>query len=125
MKHINELEKQALDGGIGRPHTAKNTKNDQTTELSTSESGIKRLWKAHDDGCVVCNHSGYRGRIGIYEVLHNSEEIQKLIVSNSTSDNIQKAAIDEGMLTMQLDGFIKALRGETTIEEILRATSEE
>jgi type IV pilus assembly protein PilB len=125
MKHINELEKQALDGGIGRPHTAKNTKNDQTTELSTSESGIKRLWKAHDDGCVACNHSGYRGRIGIYEVLHNSEEIQKLIVSNSTSDNIQKVAVDDGMLTMQLDGFIKALRGETTIEEILRATSEE
>ena len=125
MKRINELEKQALDGGIGRPHTAKNTKNDQTTELSTNESGIKRLWKAHDDGCVTCNHSGYRGRIGIYEVLHNSEEIQKLIVSNSTSDNIQKVAVDEGMLTMQLDGFIKALRGETTIEEILRATSED
>jgi type II secretory ATPase GspE/PulE/Tfp pilus assembly ATPase PilB-like protein len=57
-------------------------------------------------------------------VLHNSENIQTLIVSNATSDKIQSAAIEGGMLTMQLDGLVKALRGETTIEEILRVTAE-
>jgi type IV pilus assembly protein PilB len=83
------------------------------------------LWRPHDGGCNNCNHSGYKGRIGIYEVLHTSPAIQKLIVSNDTSENMQLTAIKEGMVTMQLDGFIKALRGETTIEEILRVTSEE
>ena len=124
MKRIHELEEQAFKDGVGK--VAKPGKNDQaSTELSSTPSTIKRLFKAHDDGCATCNHSGYKGRIGIYEVLHNSESVQKLIVGNSTSDVIQSAAISEGMVTMQLDGFVKALRGETTIEEILRVTAAE
>jgi type IV pilus assembly protein PilB len=125
MKRINELEAQALAGGIGKPgRITKTGKDAQTGELSSTATGIRRLFKAHEDGCAACNHTGYKGRIGIYEVLHNSEAVQKLIVSNGTSDAIQGVAIQEGMLTMQLDGFIKALRGETSIEEILRVTSE-
>jgi type II secretory ATPase GspE/PulE/Tfp pilus assembly ATPase PilB-like protein len=122
MQHIHELEQQALEGGIGKPATGKRA---ESGELSTTPSAIKRLFKAHDDGCAACNHTGYKGRIGIYEVLKNTEGVQKLIVTNATSDVIQTAAIQEGMLTMQTDGFIKALRGETTIEEILRVTTEE
>ncbi|HEU4967121.1 MAG TPA: GspE/PulE family protein [Candidatus Saccharimonadales bacterium] len=126
IKHINELEGQALENGIGVAQPGvKGAQKDAASDLSTTSSSIKRLFRAHEDGCAACNHTGYRGRIGIYEVLHNSEAIQKLIVGNSTSDTIQTAAIGEGMLTMQLDGFIKALRGETTIAEILRVTTEE
>ena len=126
LKHINELEQQALEGGIGKPNaTTKNEKANQSAELSTTSSTIKRLWKAHEDGCTACNHTGYKGRLGVYEVLHNSDSIQKLIVTNSTSEAIEVTAIQEGMLTMQHDGFIKALRGETSIEEILRATAED
>jgi type II secretory ATPase GspE/PulE/Tfp pilus assembly ATPase PilB-like protein len=124
MKRVHELEGEALEGGIGKP-IRPDKKDSATGELSTTPSGIKRLYKAHDDGCANCNHTGYKGRIGIYEVLHNSEKVQSLIVGNSTSETIQNAAIAEGMLTMQIDGFIKALRGETTIEEILRVTAEE
>jgi len=115
MGTIHDLEKQAQAGNIG-----KNVK-----DLGSTTSKITTIWKAHDTGCAVCNHTGYKGRIGIYEVLHNSEAVQTLIVSNSTSEKIQESAIAEGMLTMHLDGFIKALRGETTIEEILRVTAEE
>ncbi len=122
MRRINELEKAALEGGIGKTNTGK-AKVD-TTKLSTTESKITRIFKAHDDGCDSCGHSGYRGRMGIYEVLGNSSDVQKLIVGNSTSDVIQNQAMKEGMVTMQLDGFIKALRGQTTIEEILRVTAE-
>lgn len=68
--------------------------------------------------------SPYKGRMGIYEVLPNTPAIQKLIVSNATSDDIQNQAIEDGMLTMHLDGLIKALCGLTTIEEILRVTRE-
>lgn len=123
IKRIHELEEAALKGGIGSGATGKSKVN--TEALSTTPTAINRLFKAHDDGCDSCNHSGYRGRIGIYEVLSNSEAIQKLIVGNSTSETIQAEAIKEGMLTMQLDGFIKALRGQTTLEEIMRVTAQE
>ncbi len=68
--------------------------------------------------------TGYKGRMGIYEVLTNSSEVQKMIVANSTSEEIQKKAISEGMVTMQLDGLVKAMLGMTSIEEILRVTRE-
>ncbi len=122
MKYIHGLEEQALKGGIGKGNNEK-TKS-VTENLSTTPAKIERLFKAHEDGCAACNHTGYKGRVGIYEVLGNSEEIQKLIVSNATSEEIQLQAIKNGMVTMQLDGFIKALRGQTSIEEILRVTSE-
>lgn len=122
MKQIHALEQQALEGGVGKTSAGK-SKTD-STELSTTETKINKIYKAHDGGCDACNHVGYKGRMGIYEVLGNTEDIQKLIVSNATSDVIEQQAIKEGMVTMQIDGFIKALRGQTTIEEILRVTAE-
>lgn len=62
--------------------------------------------------------------MGIYEVLRNTDDIQQLIVSNATSEKLQNQALENGMLTMQVDGLVKALRGQTSIEEILRVTAE-
>ena len=70
------------------------------------------------------DRTGYKGRMGIYEVLKNSENVQKLIIGSSTSEQIQQQAIKEGMITMQLDGLVKSLLGFTSIEEILRVTRE-
>lgn len=123
VKRINELETIALKDGIGKPNKAKSYGD--TGDLSSTATSINRLWKAHEDGCDNCNHNGYKGRIGIYEVLTNSPEIQKLIVASSASEAIEKMAVSENMLSMQLDGLIKSLRGETTIEEVLRVTSQE
>jgi type IV pilus assembly protein PilB len=123
IRRIHELEVQALENGIGKTDAA-GLKLEDSLDLSTSPSAIHRLWRAHDGGCSVCSNTGYKGRIGIYEVMHTSPAIQKLIVANGTSDAMQNTAVDEGMLTMQIDGFIKVLRGETSIEEILRVTSE-
>ncbi len=122
FKKIHALEVAALEGGIGATNAKQAGGND---DLSTTESSVTRLWRAHDDGCDSCNHTGYKGRIGIYEVLNNSPGIQKKIVSNNTSEDIELAAIQEGMLTMQLDGLVKSLRGQTSIEEVLRVTSQE
>ncbi len=122
MKTIHTLEEQALADGIGKSNPGQ--QETPTNELSTSEGAINKLWKAHDGGCDACNHTGYHGRMGIYEALENTPSLQKLIVGNATSEVIQAQAIKEGMLTMQLDGFIKALRGQTSIEEILRVTRE-
>ncbi|MBL8121275.1 type II/IV secretion system protein [Candidatus Saccharibacteria bacterium] len=123
MRQIHELERDALAAGLGATNPSKTNKHD-VAELGTSASAIVRLWRAHDEGCNSCNHSGYHGRMGIYEVLRNTESIQQLIVSNATSEKLQTQAIADGMLTMQMDGLIKALRGQTSIEEILRVTAE-
>lgn len=75
-------------------------------------------------GCKVCDMSGYDSRLGIYEVLDINERIAQLITAKATADDIQAAAVKDGMLTMQQDGFLKALQGLTTIEEVLRVTRE-
>jgi type II secretory ATPase GspE/PulE/Tfp pilus assembly ATPase PilB-like protein len=123
MEKIHKLENEALAAGIGAKNPSKVNKR-STAELSTTEKIISRLWKAHAEGCDNCNHTGYRGRMGIYEVLPNSDRIQQLIIATASSENIETQAIDSGMITMQVDGLIKALRGQTTIEEILRVTAE-
>ncbi len=111
--YINQLESSAASQGIGGD-----------TPLSSDTNGIKTLWRAHEGGCDECSHTGYKGRIGIYEVLGNTIPVQKLIMASGTSNQIQDQAITEGMTTMQTDGTVKALRGITTIAEVLRVTKE-
>ncbi len=67
---------------------------------------------------------GYRGRVGIHEVLPVTSKIKDLIIKNATADEIQEAARKEGMVTMFEDGFIKAVEGKTSIEEVLRVVTE-
>lgn len=67
---------------------------------------------------------GYSGRAGLYEVMDVNEEIQKLIVARATSADIQRKAIEQGMITMRQDGYLKALQGITTLEEVNRVTSD-
>lgn len=110
---IHALEQQALTQNIGKD-----------TPIGTSETTITTMWRASPEGCEECNHTGYKGRVGIYEVLGSSNSLQKLIMSGATSAQIQTQAVQEGMTTMQTDGLIKALRGETTVEEVLRVTKE-
>lgn len=74
------------------------------------------------EGCPQCT-DGYRGRIGIYEVLTMSDKIESLAVSKAPASEIKKVAIAAGMITMSQDGLIKALKGITTIDEVLRVTT--
>lgn len=67
---------------------------------------------------------GYSGRVGIYEVMDVNTEIQELIVARATSAEIQRKAVAQGMITMRQDGYLKALQGLTTIEEVNRVTSD-
>lgn len=91
-------------------------------EFGRPKSTKLTLWRPKTD--LKAEKTGYKGRMGIYEVLTNTQTIQDLIVASGTSDEIQDKAISEGMLTMQLDGLIKAMIGMTSIEEILRVTRE-
>lgn len=75
----------------------------------------------HSGGCEQCQHLGYKGRIGIYEVLENTEEVQQLIFAANTSmAAFKKLAISQGMITMVQDGLLKALEGITDVEEVFR-----
>ncbi|MEK7641061.1 MAG: GspE/PulE family protein [Patescibacteria group bacterium] len=75
-------------------------------------------------GCDNCDKSGYKGRIGIYEVLEMDDELRSALLRNADSSEIKRIAMKNGMTTMTEDGFLKALDGLTTIEEILRVTHE-
>ena len=88
------------------------------TEKLFGDKDVVQVAKAV--GCERCNNTGYKGRLGIFEVLEVSEEIQKLIVKKATSDEIEDKAIEEGMVTLIDDGVQKVLRLETTIEELIR-----
>jgi type II secretory ATPase GspE/PulE/Tfp pilus assembly ATPase PilB-like protein len=109
FSRIHQLELQAIKGNVG-----------SIAEPATNENAINYLWRINSTG----NKPSFRGRLGIYEVLTLSPEIQKMIAGNSTSENIQNQAIKEGMMSMHTDGFIKALRGQTTLEEVMRVTTE-
>lgn len=111
--YIHNLELQAIEQKVG-----------DDTPLGTNDSTIVSLWRANPEGCDECSHTGYKGRIGIYEVLGITSSIQKFITSNATSEQIQDQAISDGMITMQADGLVKTLRGNTTLEEVLRVTKE-
>lgn len=112
-KLLHELEKQAQTAGIGG-----------NLPLATTEEGIVQLWRADPNDNNGGASAGYLGRTGVYEVMKNSNNIQRLIIANATSAQIKEQAIREGMLSLQIDGLIKALRGETTLEEVLRVTKD-
>ena len=76
------------------------------------------------EGCSKCNQTGYKGRLGIYEVLDIDEPIIKAINEHATASDIKIAAQKNGMISMNEDGLIKAKNGFTTIAEILRVTKE-
>jgi type IV pilus assembly protein PilB len=75
-------------------------------------------------GCAVCHHTGYRGRVGIFEVLEVTPAIEALITQKVNSEVIIQQAVAEGMTTMMEDGMSKVQQGITTIEEVVRATRE-
>ena len=114
LERLHKLDEQAASENIGGD-----------APLATTDTTITTLWKQKPEGCDDCGHTGFRGRIGIYETLGMSNTIQKLITSNATSNDIQDESVKEGMLTMQTDGLIKAFRGATTVEEVLRVTREQ
>lgn len=113
---------------IPQPETSETAPETETTNQAppaeSANADIDHLVLYRAVGCKECGRTGFSGRLGIYEVLDITPEIGKLIMAKSTANDIQKAAIKTGMVTMQEDGFDKALQGATTIEEVLRVTRE-
>ena len=88
--------------------------------LSPHEIGDKSFY--YGKGCDACNHTGYKGRKGIYELLHITDPVRQLINQRAPTVVIKQKAIEQGMITLRQDGLRSIYDGETTIEEILKYT---
>ncbi len=86
--------------------------------VKTLDQDKMTLYKGQ--GCDTCNQTGYKGRIGIFELLEMTDKVAHLTVENSPADIIEKSAVEDGMLQLLQDGFLRALEGVTTIEEVMR-----
>ena len=86
---------------------------------------LKRYNPEKSKNCKTCNGLGYKGMIGIFEIMRTNDDIIKAVLSNATIGDIKKLAMANGMVTLKQDGIIKMLNGITTLEEINRATGEE
>lgn len=93
-------------------------------KIIADAKGIESLLFYRGKGCKQCNDTGYKGRIGIYETLEITPKISEMILKKATEAEIKVAALENNMITMVEDGFIKAKNGITTIEEIMRVTKE-
>jgi type IV pilus assembly protein PilB len=114
---------------------SRNFDMDLISEIFKKEKIVKKEYKSNEEmwldmkffkgsGCSKCRKEGYKGRVGIFEVLKINDQIAKLINSKVTSAEIEKGGIKDGMTTMMEDGLIKAAQGITTIEEVIRVTKE-
>lgn len=91
---------------------------------SVGPDGTPQIFLYRGKGCDHCAGTGYSGRTGIYEVLDVSEKISRMILQTVTDTDIRDVAVEQGMITMVQDGYLKALEGITTIEEVLRVSKE-
>ena len=121
------LETKSILDNVG--HLLPKTKEDVAAvsadlgykDLPLANQTAYTLVKGHD---TPASPRGYSGRAGLYEVMDITEELRELIVKRSTSSEIQHKAVEQGMITMRQDGYLKALQGLTTLEEVNRVTSD-
>jgi type IV pilus assembly protein PilB len=120
------------------PHCAESYPADKTTlqqilpyikDLPASEGvdkhSFSNVYLKKGKGCEVCNYTGYKGRVGIYEVLNITKDLGRLISMNAPLDEMEAVAKKEGFVNMLQDGLIKALAGLTTVEEIFDNANKE
>lgn len=123
----NPLETQNIMATVG--HLLPKTREDVARvsadlgykDLPLAGQNAYTLVKGHD---TLATPQGYSGRAGLYEVMEVTEDIQNLIVARATSTQIQHKAIEQGMITMRQDGYLKALTGITTLEEVNRVAAD-
>jgi type IV pilus assembly protein PilB len=83
---------------------------------------VKNVTVYQGKGCGTCNKNGYKGRLGLYEVMEVSDELRELILVGASALELKKKALDLGMMTLRRSGLTKAAAGLTTLEEVLRET---
>jgi type II secretory ATPase GspE/PulE/Tfp pilus assembly ATPase PilB-like protein len=90
-------------------------------KFNLKPGSVPHIYREH--GCEQCGGTGYRGRLGIHELLVMNNEIRNLVTPSPSITALKKAAVDSGTLTLQIDGLLKVIQGETSVNEILRVTT--
>ena len=91
------------------------------SDFPRNGGGPVRLWRGV--GCRSCRQTGYRGRVGIYELMVTGDSIREMCVERVNASQIRKQALKEGMITLRQDGWRKVLQGKTTLDEVARVTA--
>ena len=120
---VNLIQAQRLIRRI-----CKDCKQEQPTppealiEVGFSADDAKALRTFKGKGCSTCNNTGYKGRIGLYEVMEVNDDIRELILIGASSLELRKKAVEDGMITLRESGLQKVRAGVTTLEEVVRET---
>ena len=92
-----------------------------TKKFNLDEGAVKHIYR--EKGCSACGGTGYKGRIGLHELLIVTDEIREQMTAQPSVNALKAAAIKNGTVLLQLDGFLKVLQGHTSVSEILRVTT--
>ena len=123
---LNLVTAQRLLRRICSNCKAEATYEDDVLESARLPDGyLDRVTFYKGEGCDQCGDTGYKGRQGLYEVMDITTNIRKAIMSSSGTDELRDLAISEGMLTLRMDGLVKIERGVTTLDEVLKETSDQ
>jgi type IV pilus assembly protein PilB len=101
----------------------KNIPPKELESMGFSKDEIPNLTIYGPTGCQACNGSGYKGRVGLYELMEVTEEVAKAINASVPEDQLRKTAIHEGMVTLRDAGLEKIRQGLTSVEEVLQKTA--
>jgi len=104
-----------------RPYTP-DSETLRAMQVSEAEAATLTFYRAV--GCEQCNHTGYRGRVGIYEIMHVNDRLRRIIAQRGNEATLREAALAVGMLSLGEDGLAKVKAGVTTPEELLRVVTE-
>jgi type IV pilus assembly protein PilB len=91
-------------------------------EAGFTQDEAQRVVPKRGTGCEICNQTGYKGRVGLYEVMEVTEELRELILVGASGLELKRKAVEEGMITLRRSGLRKVMDGVTTIEEVARET---
>jgi type IV pilus assembly protein PilB len=98
-------------------------KTEELKALGTDIDSLQGVQFMKGAGCETCNGTGYKGRAGLYEVMAMSPAIRRLVLRGGSVAELRDQAVEEGMLTLRMDGMVKIQKGVTTLEEVLKETS--
>ena len=97
--------------------------SDELAALGMTDAELAEITFYKGTGCSSCGDTGYRGRAGLYEVMTLTPALRRMILQGGSADELKETAIEEGMLTLRMDGIMKLRKGITTLEEIVKETA--
>ncbi|HEV7844060.1 MAG TPA: ATPase, T2SS/T4P/T4SS family, partial [Pyrinomonadaceae bacterium] len=120
---VNLIQAQRLIRRVCKDCKTENpTPPEALLEVGFSQEEVKQMKTYKGRGCQTCNGTGYKGRVGLYEVLEVTDDIRELILIGASALELRKKAIEDGMITLRESGLQKIRNGITTIEEVVRET---